>query len=45
MTSIVVKFPAQQVGSGGGVMARRRLRDGRSLAPAIHIVEPEHHVT
>lgn len=27
MTALVVKFPAQKVGSGGGVLARRQLRD------------------
>ena len=27
MTTLVIKFPAQKVGSGGGVLARRQLRD------------------
>jgi hypothetical protein len=27
MTTLLVKFDAQKVGGGGGVMARRQLRD------------------
>jgi hypothetical protein len=27
MTALVIKFDGQKVGSGGGVMARRQLRD------------------
>lgn len=27
MTALVVKFPAQSSGTGGGVLARRQLRD------------------
>lgn len=30
MTILIVKFPAQKVGTGGGVRARRQLREGDS---------------
>jgi hypothetical protein len=30
MTALVLKFDGQKVGSGGGVMARRQLRDTTS---------------
>jgi hypothetical protein len=28
MTTLIIKFDAQTIGGGGGVMARRQLRDG-----------------
>jgi hypothetical protein len=28
MTALIVKFDAQTIGAGGGVTARRQLRDG-----------------
>lgn len=27
MTALIIKFPAQKVGEGGGVQARRQLRE------------------
>mmetsp|Transcript_16286 Transcript_16286/g.23953 ORF Transcript_16286/g.23953 Transcript_16286/m.23953 type:complete len:432 (+) Transcript_16286:47-1342(+) len=32
MTSIIIKFPAQEIGEGGGVMARREKREAAALA-------------
>jgi hypothetical protein len=30
MTVLIVKLPAQKIGEGGGVLARRQLRDSES---------------
>lgn len=32
MTSIIIKFPAQDIGEGGGVMARRQKREAAAIA-------------
>lgn len=32
MTSIIIKFPAQEIGDGGGVMARRQKREAAAIA-------------
>ena len=32
MTTLVVKFPAQQIGEGGGVKARRELKEAANAA-------------
>jgi hypothetical protein len=29
MTTLIVKFPAQKIGQGGGVLARRKARDDK----------------
>lgn len=32
MTVLIIKFPAQKVGDGGGVQARRQLRNAAATA-------------
>lgn len=40
MTALVVKFPAQKVGEGGGVQARRQLREPR-VQGGVSVNEPD----
>lgn len=40
MTALVVKFPAQKVGEGGGVKARRHVREPRGQA-SVSVNEPD----
>lgn len=44
MTTLVIKFPAQAVGTGGGVTARRQARDAKYPARGVNVVEPESEV-
>lgn len=41
MTALVVKFKAQQVGSGGGVQARRKQRDEPMEGEGDHASQPD----
>lgn len=41
MTTLVIKFPAQAVGTGGGVTARRLARDAKNSQRGVHVIEPE----
>ena len=41
MTTLVIRFPAQAVGTGGGVTARRQARDSKNHPKGVHVIEPE----
>ena len=41
MTTLVIKFPAQSVGTGGGVTARRQASNSKLQPKGVHIIEPE----